>query len=66
MIPLLLFAIALGVGLATYEFSPRAHAWVELAHRAREIELTNATVWKMEDFEQRQREAMEAFRHRQQ
>jgi hypothetical protein len=29
MIPLLLLAIAFGVGLATYEFSPRAHAWVD-------------------------------------
>ena len=35
------------------------------AYRARETELTNATVWKMEDFEQRQREAREAFSRRQ-
>ena len=46
------------------EYQKFAEANAE-AYRAREIELTNATVWKMEDFELRQREAREAFSRRQ-
>jgi hypothetical protein len=52
VIPLLVLALALGVGLATYELSPRAHAWVDeharairealAAHRAADAHLAAA------------------------